>query len=125
MTVSVPLVRGSEARDRSAGTDTVPAPSDRAVLWLVGMLMATTPATAREVEHILSAAAARAGLPEAVLAAAVLDASRGLPVLACADGRFARPSAARVEGGARKRTRRKPGAPPPAQTDEGKREPVE
>ncbi|MET9609366.1 DUF5133 domain-containing protein [Streptomyces sp. NPDC006512] len=42
--------------------------------------MATTPAPAREAERILSAAAARAGLPEAVLAAALFDAARGVPV---------------------------------------------
>lgn len=55
-------------------------PSDRAVQWAVGTLMATTPATAREAERILSAAAAGAGLPETALAAAVFDASRGKPV---------------------------------------------
>ncbi|MFF2785986.1 DUF5133 domain-containing protein [Streptomyces sp. NPDC058049] len=44
------------------------------------MLMATTPATAREAERILSAAAVGAGLPETALAAAVLDTSRGKPV---------------------------------------------
>ncbi|MER6256934.1 hypothetical protein ABT224_36915 [Streptomyces sp. NPDC001584] len=42
--------------------------------------MATTLAMAREAEHILSAAAVRAGLPETVLAAELLDASRGVPV---------------------------------------------
>ncbi|MET9694186.1 DUF5133 domain-containing protein [Streptomyces sp. NPDC006514] len=46
----------------------------------MGTLMVTTPATAREAERILSAAAAGAGLPETVLAVAVLDASRGIPV---------------------------------------------
>ncbi|MFE2167746.1 DUF5133 domain-containing protein [Streptomyces sp. NPDC059447] len=85
MTVSVPLVRGDEARLRSTETDAARAPSEQAVLWAVGTLMATTPATARQAEHILSAAAARAGLPETVLASAVLDVSRGAPVLARAE----------------------------------------
>lgn len=60
-------------------------PSDRAVQWAVGTLMAATPATAREAKRILSAAAAGAGLPETVLAAAVLEASRGVPVPARAE----------------------------------------
>ncbi|MFD7558845.1 DUF5133 domain-containing protein [Streptomyces sp. NPDC059835] len=85
MTVSVPLVRGDEARHRSTETDAPQAPSDRTVPWAVGTLMATTPATAREAEHILSAAAARTGLPETVLASAVLDTSRGTPVPARAE----------------------------------------
>lgn len=42
--------------------------------------MATTLAMAREAEHILSAAAVRAGLPETVPAAELLDAFRGVPV---------------------------------------------
>lgn len=85
------LVRGDEAR--SAETDAAQEPSDRAELWAVCTLIATTPATAREAEHTLSAAAARPGLSEAALAAGVLDASRGPPVPACAERRCARPSA--------------------------------
>ncbi|MFB6514931.1 DUF5133 domain-containing protein [Streptomyces virginiae] len=85
MTATVPLVRGDEARLRIAEAPAAQAPSDRAVPWAVGTLMATTPATAREAERILSAAAAGAGLPVTVLAAVVLDASRGTPVPARAE----------------------------------------
>ncbi|WP_405827427.1 DUF5133 domain-containing protein [Streptomyces sp. NBC_00105] len=85
MTASIPLARGDEARPRSDETGTAQMPSDRAVQCAVGTLMATTPATAREAERILSAAAARASLPETILAAAVLDAARGIPVPARAE----------------------------------------
>ncbi|WP_158710120.1 DUF5133 domain-containing protein [Streptomyces katrae] len=47
--------------------------------------MATTPATAHGAECILSTAAAQAGLPEAVLAAAMREALRGAPVPARAE----------------------------------------
>ncbi|MFF3674546.1 DUF5133 domain-containing protein [Streptomyces sp. NPDC002120] len=85
MTASVPLARGHEARDPVPAAAATQVPSDRAVLRAVGTLMATTPATADGAERILSAAAAQAGMPETVLAAAVLDASRGVPVPARAE----------------------------------------
>ncbi|WP_078893414.1 DUF5133 domain-containing protein [Streptomyces sp. NRRL F-2580] len=80
MTTSVPLTGGRGAGHRVPAAAATHVPSDRAVLRAVSTLMATTPAPAREAERILSAAAAGAGLPETVLAAAVLDASRGIPV---------------------------------------------
>ncbi|MER5567206.1 hypothetical protein ACWC98_11080 [Streptomyces goshikiensis] len=82
MTASVSLAGGDRASHRTAATGTAQVPSGRVVLSAVGALMAMTPATAREAERMLSAAALRTGLPETVLAAAVLDASRGIPVLA-------------------------------------------
>ncbi|MFE5722168.1 hypothetical protein [Streptomyces erythrochromogenes] len=84
MTASVPLARGDEARHRKDETGAAQSPSDRAVRCAVGTLMATAPASAREAERILAVAAARAGLPETV-AAAVLDAARGMPVPAGAE----------------------------------------
>ncbi|MEV6734700.1 MULTISPECIES: DUF5133 domain-containing protein [unclassified Streptomyces] len=62
-----------------------PASPERTLAWAVGTLMATIPAPAREAERILSAAAARAGLPETALAEAMLAASRGMPVPARAE----------------------------------------
>ncbi|MFF9056684.1 DUF5133 domain-containing protein [Streptomyces erythrochromogenes] len=85
MTASVPLARGDEARHRKDETGAAQSPSDRAVRCAVGTLMATAPASAREAERILAAAAARACLPETVLAGAVLDAARGIPVPAGAE----------------------------------------
>ncbi|MFE9928496.1 DUF5133 domain-containing protein [Streptomyces sp. NPDC005533] len=80
MTASVPLAGGRGAGRRAPASTTPPAPSDPGVLRAVGTLMATTPATAREAELILAAAAAGSAMPETALAAAVLDASRGMPV---------------------------------------------
>ncbi|WKD36680.1 DUF5133 domain-containing protein [Streptomyces xanthophaeus] len=87
MTASVPLADIHEVRHRTPETAATHVPSDRAVprAVAVGTLMATTPATAREAERILSAAAAGAGLPETVLAAATIDSARGVPVPARAE----------------------------------------
>ncbi|MET9637849.1 DUF5133 domain-containing protein [Streptomyces virginiae] len=63
----------------------MPAGPKEAVAWAVGTLMAMVPAPAREAERILSAAAARAGLPETVLAQGMLADSRGRPVPARAE----------------------------------------
>ncbi|TDU73755.1 uncharacterized protein DUF5133 [Streptomyces sp. KS 21] len=85
MAVSIPLA-GPEAGRRHAPETPGPAVRDsQAVPWAVGTLMATTPATAYEAECILSAAAAQAGLPETVLAAAMREALRGVPVPARAE----------------------------------------
>lgn len=46
----------------------------------VGTLMTTVPARARDAERILATAAGRAGLPETVLAEAVLRTAEGLAV---------------------------------------------
>ncbi|WP_314254535.1 DUF5133 domain-containing protein [Streptomyces kutzneri] len=87
MPASVPLAHRGEVRHRTPDSAATHAPSDRAVsrAAAVGTLMATTPATAREAERILSAAAAEAGLPETVLSAATIDSARGTPVPARAE----------------------------------------
>ncbi|MFB6558900.1 DUF5133 domain-containing protein [Streptomyces sp. NPDC056400] len=85
MTASVPLAHSREARHRIPETATTHPPSERAVPWAVCTLTVTTPAAAREAERVLSAAAAGAGLPETVPAAATIEASRGTPVPARAE----------------------------------------
>ncbi|MGW6864827.1 DUF5133 domain-containing protein [Streptomyces sp. NPDC054901] len=90
---SSPVIRhhpGTFATVRPAaavGTATPAGPSPRThgadtnlVGRAVGTLMATVPARADAAERILDTAAALAGLPEAVLAEALLDSVKGLPI---------------------------------------------
>ncbi|MEU9107393.1 DUF5133 domain-containing protein [Streptomyces xanthophaeus] len=57
----------------------MPLPAPHEVAQAVGMLMASTPARAREAERILADTAAQAGLPESAVAAAVMESSQGAP----------------------------------------------
>ncbi|MDX3539955.1 DUF5133 domain-containing protein [Streptomyces sp. MB09-01] len=86
MSASAPRADGTRTDTRARPAHPMSEPAhETAIRWAVGTLMATTPAPAREAEAILSAAAARAGLPEAALAAAMRQASRGVPVPARAE----------------------------------------
>ncbi|MGW7120182.1 DUF5133 domain-containing protein [Streptomyces sp. NPDC054901] len=65
---------GGPSPRTTRGTDT------NLVARAVGTLMTTVPARADAAERILDTAAALAGLPEAVLAEALLGAAKGLPI---------------------------------------------